>query len=90
VARQNPNNAGPVVRTPNSVASAKVTAGSTGDGPANQKECDRWAGFIQTLMEYQQEASNNPNASDQAVLGWAAEVERAENDAMDRGCFIVY
>ena len=65
-----------------------VTAGSTGDGPADQAECDRWAEGINVVIGTLEEAidKNDQELIDDAVNA----IERGENGAMGRGCFIVY
>ncbi len=62
---------------------AVISAGATGDGPADQEECDRHAGLINTLI---QEAQSQDNENDTNF--WLNEASEAANQAMDRGCFL--
>jgi hypothetical protein len=66
---------------------AAVTAGSTGDGPADDDECDRWAGAINEGMSELRE-DNATNSGD--VREDIDNINHLTDGAMDRGCFIVY
>lgn len=66
---------------------AYLTAGSTGDGPADDDECERWAGAINDTMTELRE----DYATDQGdVKEDVDNVNYLTEGAMDRGCFIVY
>ena len=65
----------------------KVTAAPTGDGPANAAECDRWAGLINELNQMAVDGANRNSSDADSYLKQANE---AEDQAMDRGCFISY
>jgi hypothetical protein len=65
-----------------------VTAGSTGNGPADDAECDKWASNINDLRGVSQAAAlrgDKTNADFYAELAWDY-----DDQAQDRGCFIVY
>lgn len=66
---------------------AYVEAGSTGDGPADDGECDRWAGAINDARAELRE-DNATNSGD--VNEDIENVNNLTDGAMDRGCFIVY
>jgi hypothetical protein len=65
-----------------------VTAGSTGDGPADQKECNKRAANINRQLTFAMKHYKNGNSDTGAVFADSARKEI--DDAMDRGCFIVY
>lgn len=65
-----------------------VTAGSTGDGPANQKECNKRAANINRQLTIAMKQYQSGNSDGGAIYADAARKEI--DDAMDRGCFIVY
>jgi hypothetical protein len=73
---------------PTSTSVAYVTAGSTGDGPADQGECDRWAININHYLNLA-EASAQSGTSDAQTDAYAQQSAAYEDQAMDRGCFIV-
>ena len=64
---------------------AKVSAGSTGQGPAGDSECEGYANQINALDDLAVTAGNEA-ASDAAIVASNA----VEDMAQDRGCFIVY
>ncbi len=65
-----------------------VEAGATGDGPADQDECDKWASAINTGIDQLKTAFNDGDGA--RAEEWASELEHLEEKAMARGCFIVY
>jgi hypothetical protein len=70
----------------------EVTAGATGDGPADQKECNERADWINELLDVVQ----NPPFQIDGSKGGPQQMElrqmldRAIDRAEDRGCFVVY
>lgn len=64
---------------------AKVSAGSTGQGPAGDAECEGYASQINALDDLAVTAGSEA-ASDSAIVASNA----VEDMAQDRGCFIVY
>jgi hypothetical protein len=64
---------------------AKVSAGSTGQGPAGDAECEGYASQINALDDLAVTAGDEA-ASDSAIVASNA----VEDMAQDRGCFIVY
>jgi hypothetical protein len=64
-----------------------VEAGSTGDGPADDDECDRWAGAINDARA---ELREDDATSSGDVNEDIENVNNLTDGAMDRGCFIVY
>ncbi len=65
-----------------------VTAGSTGDGPANQKECDARAAAINAGIRNGRAELAKGNYVEAGIF--ADGVREDIDQAMDRGCFIVY
>jgi len=66
----------------------EAEAGSTGQGPANQDECDAHAAKI-TRLGGELKATMLAGDGD-ASLAKSDELEAATDFAMDRGCFVVY
>ena len=66
---------------------AAVTAGSTGDGPADDDECDRWAGAINDSMAELREDSATGSGDVKEDID---NINNLSDGAMDRGCFIAY
>jgi hypothetical protein len=62
-----------------------VQAGATGDGPADQEECDKRADSINSALDNLKGAP-----SDYYKNQWSSILISRINDAEDRGCFIVY
>lgn len=65
-----------------------VTAGATGDGPANQRECDSWAGVINSSLENAENALIDGNEVEADI--YLESVEANTDAAMSRGCFLLY
>jgi hypothetical protein len=64
-----------------------VTAGSTGDGAADDDECDSWAGAInETMSELREDSATDSGDVHEDIEN----IEHLTDGAMDRGCFIVY
>ena len=65
-----------------------VTAGATGDGPADQEDCDYYADNMNTAIDSLKKAFADGNS----VAAERAQdyLEEAEDVAMDEGCFVVY
>jgi hypothetical protein len=63
-------------------------AGATGDGPADQAECDKWASAINTGVNQLNTAIDDGDGD--RAIAWADEIEHLEQKAMDRGCFVVH
>ena len=78
----------PVAQTAQALSFARATGESTGDGPADDKECEAWAGFINTVMEIAADDLKEGNTVGAANM--VNEAERAESDALGRGCLIAY
>jgi hypothetical protein len=66
---------------------AELDAGATGDGPADQAECDRHAAAINEALGELAE-DNATGAGD--VNEDIANVHALEDGAMDRGCFLIF
>ncbi len=65
-----------------------MEAGSTGDGPADDRECGGYAATINYLLgEAQEELNTNGNGSDYNMLVDDAKLQ--QETAEDVGCFIV-
>ena len=82
--------ANPSIASTNAVA---VKAGATGDGPADQDECDDRAQIIDEAIFTlgQAHSEHIPGSPDYTKVEAAlATVERTINVALDRGCFVVY
>ena len=82
--------ANPSIASTNVVA---VKAGATGDGPADQDECDDRAQIIDEAIFAlgQVQSEHIPGSPDYTKVEAAlATVERTINVALDRGCFVVY
>ena len=82
--------ANPSIASTNAVA---VKAGATGDGPADQDECDDRAQIIDEAIFTlgQAHSEHIPGSTDYTKVEAAlATVERTINVALDRGCFVVY
>ena len=82
--------ANPSIASTNAVA---VKAGATGDGPADQDECDDRAQIIDEAIFAlgQAHSEHIPGSTDYTKVEAAlATVERTINVALDRGCFVVY
>lgn len=72
----------PPVLTGATVAAVKAT--STGKGPADQEECDSWAGLldqIATLMDETEDEAVNLNA----LIAW----DEVRDAAEERGCTVI-
>lgn len=65
-----------------------LEAGSTGQGPADDKECERRAVAINSWSD--QANADVINGDAEAAEESAQNVEALEDQALDRGCFIVY
>jgi hypothetical protein len=66
---------------------AELDAGATGDGPADQDECDRHAAAINDAMaELREDYATDSGDLDEDLLN----VQALEEGAMDRGCFLIY
>jgi hypothetical protein len=65
---------------------AELDAGATGDGPADQDECDRHAAAINEAIGELREAY----ATDSDTSAELLNVQALEDGAMDRGCFLIY
>jgi hypothetical protein len=70
-----------------------VKAGATGDGPADQDECDDRAQIIDEAIAVlgrarSEHVEGSPDWT--KVEAAMATVERTINVALDRGCFVVY
>jgi hypothetical protein len=76
----------PVAQT--ALTIARVTGQSTGDGPADDKECQAWADFINTVMDIAADDLREGNTVGAANM--VNEAERAESDALGRGCLIAH
>jgi len=82
--------ANPSIASINAVA---VKAGATGDGPADQDECDDRAQIIDEAIFAlgQAHSEHIPGSPDYTKVEAAlATVERTINVAFDRGCFVFY
>jgi len=62
-----------------------VDAGATGDGPADQEECDSWANGMNALLD---QFSKSKNVAERVMLLEAVSLNA--DGAEDRGCFVVY
>lgn len=60
---------------------------SSGSGPATDAECQAWAGLMNALIDLALEDLDAGNTVGAANM--AAEADRAESDALDRGCVIM-
>lgn len=78
----------PVAHTATAPNVARVSGQSTGDGPADDKECQAWADFINTVMDIAVDDLREGNTVGAANM--VNEAERAESDALGRGCLIVH
>jgi len=82
--------ANPSIQGTNVVA---VQAGATGDGPADQDECNDRAQIIDEAIFMLGEAQSQhvPGSTDYTKVEAAlATVEHTIDRALDRGCFVVY
>lgn len=77
--------AGPAYQAPSQDKVMEVKGGATGDGPADQAECDRWAELVNDLDSAGWELLDHDMAGG---LWTVANV--AIDAAQDRGCFIIY
>ena len=66
---------------------AELDAGATGDGPADQAECDRHAAAINEALAELREDNATGGGDVRADLD---NVHALEDGAMDRGCFLIY
>jgi hypothetical protein len=72
---------------------ARVTAAPTGDGRADQEECDYRAGIIDqaNFLLGQAHQNHTPGSPDYSKIEAAqAELDRSINAAEDAGCFVVF
>ena len=67
---------------------AGVTAHSTGDGPADDKECKAWADLMNSLISMAHQELDEGRT--ESAANFAAEADRAESDALGRGCFVIH
>jgi hypothetical protein len=67
---------------------ASVTAHSTGDGPADDKECQAWADLMNSLIGLAHHELDE--GSTELAATYAAEADKAESDALGRGCFVIH
>ncbi len=65
-----------------------VTAHSTGDGPADDKECQAWGDLMNTLIGMARNELDEGKTD--LAAAYAAEADKAESDALDRGCFVIH
>ncbi len=65
-----------------------LEAGSTGQGPADDKECERRAAAINSWSD--QANADVINGDAEGAERSAGYVEALEDQALERGCFIVY
>lgn len=64
-----------------------LEGGSTGDGPAADAECERWAGAISDAMaELREDAATNSGDTSADI----DQINELTDGGMDRGCFFVY
>ncbi len=66
---------------------AELDAGATGDGPADQAECDRHAAAINEAIGELAEDNATSSGDVQADLD---NIHALEDGATDRGCFLIY
>jgi len=64
---------------------AALSAGATGDGPATQADCDRYADAINSWGHATDTATNYDD-----MINAINNTVALENKAMDDGCFLVY
>jgi len=86
--RRNPSNTHPLLTGSSTNIRLTVSAGATGDGPADQAACDRFADWINQnigILEGHLGSNNQPGITDAAEA-----IEAIEDAAMDSGCFIIY
>ena len=69
-------------------ATAKTTAGSTGDGPASDSDCERYGRQLNALQDIAAAQMISNDAQGAADAGEAA--EQFTDDIMSQGCFVVY
>ena len=67
---------------------AGVTAHSTGDGPADDKECQGWGDLMNSLIGMAHHELDEGRT--EGAASFAAEADKAESDALDRGCFVIH
>ena len=67
---------------------AGVTAHSTGDGPADDKECQAWGDLMNSLIDLAHHELDE--GSTDLAATYAAEADKAESDALGRGCFVIH
>jgi hypothetical protein len=67
---------------------AGVTAHSTGDGPADDKECQAWGDLMNDLIDLARHELDEGRTELAAI--YAAEADKVESDALGRGCFVIH
>jgi hypothetical protein len=75
----------------------EAEAGSTGDGPANDEDCQAFANIINRLIAEGQDFISQAKAgydvggtAAEFTADYAAAIDTVENAANDVGCFVVY
>jgi hypothetical protein len=70
---------------------AKVSGGSTGEGPASQRDCDAYATQIDSLIDIGVESLQAGGTEGyNGAIAAGDEASRVEDQAMSLGCFFVY
>ena len=75
-------------RVTDQVAAHQVTGGATGDGPADDAECDAAAAAIELFQDMAADAYRNDERGKVSELMAAAAA--TEDRATDRGCFFIW
>jgi len=68
-----------------STTTAALSAGATGDGPATQADCDRYADAINSWGQAADTAASHDD-----MINAVNNASALEDKAMDAGCFLVY
>jgi hypothetical protein len=68
-------------------STSAVTAGATGDGPATQEDCDRFASAINSWQD-QVMVDGAAGQMDQAIQDMR-NADALQDKALDEGCFII-
>jgi hypothetical protein len=66
-------------------ARAKVKAAPSGQGTADDADCDAWASVVESYLELADEALARGDAN--STIDYAEMAEAAESKGMDAGCF---